>query len=144
MRINPAGVDGADAAPRDRRDIETPIFAAGREQLDGVADTNLELVRQTISNNHARGVVAEIVKLSIDNLFGEIGRAQVRRRIDSEKIGRGCFESGARTDRAAEYGRAGDDVGKLPADPHDFTDIADPVEIIPVRRHVAFRFCGDE
>ena len=44
MRINPAGINHAHAAPGDRRHGEAPIFATGRKQLNRVARAHFERV----------------------------------------------------------------------------------------------------
>ena len=77
MRVNAAGIDGADSAPRDGRDVEAPIFPAGREHLNRVARPDLEEIGQSISNNHAGRVVPKIVEPSADDLFGQISSAQM-------------------------------------------------------------------
>ena len=38
VRVNAGGIDGADAAPGERRNGKAPVFAAGREQLNRIAD----------------------------------------------------------------------------------------------------------
>ena len=133
MCVNAAGIDRAHATARNGGDIEAPIFPARREQLNGVAWLDLEQVGQSISNNHAGRVVAKIIESAIDDLLRQIGRTEMRCRIDAEKLGRGCFEPGPRANRAAKHRRACNHVGKLPADPHDFAHVRDSFEIISVR-----------
>ena len=74
----------------------------------------------------------------------DIGRPEVQRRIDPEKIDRRIFKSGARGERAAQNRRAGDDVGKSPADAHDFGRVRDPFEIAATRRFDVRVFRRDE
>ena len=69
----------------------------------------------------------------------DISRAKVKRRIDTEEIDRGIFEIGSRGERAAQDWRAGHDIRKTPADPHDLGRIRDPFKIAPARRfHFGF------
>ena len=133
VSIDPSGIDRPNPAARNRGDVEAPIVAAGREQLHRVAGPDLEKVRQSITDNHAGGVVAKIVEEAIDNLFGEIGCAQMRSCINPVKIGGGCFKSGARADCAAKHRRTGSHVRKLPAYSHDLAHVVDPFEIISAR-----------
>ena len=139
MRVNAAGIDGAHATARDGSDVEAPIFAAGREQLNGIARPDLEYIGESVADNHAGRVVPKVVERAIDNLLGQIRRAQMRGRINSKKIGRGRFESRACANCSVKHGRAGDNIGKLPADSHEFADVRDSFEIISVRRRVARR-----
>jgi hypothetical protein len=48
-------------------------------------------------------------------LLGKVGRLEVRRGVDPEKIDGGIIEARARADRAAQNRRAGGDIGELPA-----------------------------
>ncbi len=46
VRVDAAGIDRAHAAARDRRDGETPVFAARRKQLNGIARRDIEELGQ--------------------------------------------------------------------------------------------------
>src|SRR5439155_18995659 len=95
MRVNAAGIDGAHATARDGSDVESPILAPGREQLNGIARPDLEHIGESVADNHAGRVVPKVVERAVDDLLCQIRRAQMRGRINSKKIGRGRFESRA-------------------------------------------------
>ena len=54
--------------------------------------------------------------------------------IDSEEIDRGGLKFSPRRERAAQDRRAGDDIGKAPADAHDFGGVGDAVEVAAAGR----------
>src|SRR5438034_11743593 len=49
--------------------------------------------------------------------------------IDAVKIDSRVLKSRARADRSAQHRRTRDDIGKLPARPHDLVGIGDPFKI---------------
>ncbi len=77
VRINATGIDSTHATARDGGDVESPVFATGREQLDGVARFDFEEIGQSVADNHTGRVVPKIVEVAVYDLFGQIGRAQM-------------------------------------------------------------------
>ncbi len=75
------------------------------------------------------GIVSKILKLPGDDLLANIGRPQMERGIDPKEIDRCGFKLGPRRERPAQDRRASNDIGKSPADAHDFGGIGNPLEI---------------
>ena len=63
----------------------------------------------------------------------EIGGLEMKRGLDAVKIDSRILKARARAERSAQDRRAGDDISKLPADPHDFVCIADAFEKLAMR-----------
>ena len=99
----------------------------------------LERVGQARTDDDRVRIVAKIIEAPGDKLLGQIGGLEMESGLDAEKVGRGVFETRARAERSAQDGRAGGDVGKLAADPHDFPRVGDPAEIMAARRGSADR-----
>ena len=130
MRINAAGIDHADAAPRDGRHGKAPIFAAGRKQLNRVACADFERIRQPRTDDDGVRVVAKFIERPRDDLLREIGGLEVVGGIDAEEIDSCILETGARTEGAAQDRRAGGHVRELPADPHDLGRVRNAAEVV--------------
>src|SRR5207244_9212613 len=62
MRVNAAGIDRAHATSRDGSDVESPILAPGREQLNGIARPDLEHIGESVADNHAGRAVPKDVE----------------------------------------------------------------------------------
>ena len=127
--INPGGINRSDARARDRRNGEPPVLTAGRKQLHGVAEAGLKDLRQTRTNDNRAGVVSKIVKAALDQLMEKIGRLRMKSGFDSIKIDSRIFKPGACAQCSAQDRRTRNDIGELPAYPHDFICVSDPLEI---------------
>src|SRR5205823_11372796 len=76
--------------------------------------------------------IAEIVKISVDQLMRQISCLKMKRRFDAVKIDRGILKSRARAQRPPQDRRARNDIRELPADTHDLIGIGDSLEILPM------------
>ena len=74
------------------------------------------------------GLFRKSSKLPATICCGKIGGLEMESGLDAEKVNCGVLESGPRAERSAQDRRAGGDIGKLPADSHDFPRICDSVE----------------
>ena len=96
VAIDAGGIDRTDPAAGDGGDGEAPILAARRKQLHRVAHFDPERLGQPRTNNHRTWIVAKIIKLPGDDLPADVGRAQMKRRIDPEEIDRRGLKLGPR------------------------------------------------
>src|SRR5207247_4883284 len=108
---------------------ESPVLPVGRRQLNGVANASLKELCQTRPDYDRAGVVAKIIKVPVNELVKDIGSLRVQGRINAVKVDGGVLKSRASTDRSPQHRRTGNDVGKLPAHPHDFIRVSDAFEI---------------
>ena len=123
MGINAPESTDADAAARDRRDGESPIFAARREQLERITRGTFKASarREPTMTELGLSRKSSTLPATISCFRLVVCRCSVG--VDAEEIDGRVLESGARAERSAEDRRAGGDVGELAADAHDLARV---------------------
>src|SRR6266496_1141664 len=129
MRINPGGVNRANACASDRRNGESPVLAIGCEQLHCVADASLKYLCQARPDNDRAGVISKVITVAVNQLVEKIGRLGMQSRIDAVKIDSRVLKSRTSADRSAQDRGTGHHIGELPAHPHDFIGVSDAFKI---------------
>ena len=122
-----------DGAAGDGGDVESPILAARRKQLHRIAGRDPERFGKARTQDDGTWVVSKILKISVDDLAADIGRAEMKRRIDPEEVDRRVLEVGPGREGPAQDGRTGYDIGETPADAHDLGSVRNPLEVAPAR-----------
>src|SRR5207248_4468620 len=141
MGINASGIDRTDTAAGHGRDDQPTILATRRQELDRLACIHIKSGRQFRPENDGVRIISKVIEISVDNLVRQIGCLQMKSWIDPEKIDCRVFKTGARAERAAQHWGTGNDIGKLPAHPHDCAGVVYSLKIAAVCR-LYFRVLG--
>ena len=102
VRVNTSRINRADAGAGDGCDGETPILTAGRKQLHRVADIDAEFLGQPGADDDRAGIISKIIEAARNQFVQKVRGLRVKNGINSKKIDRRIFESGARAELPAQ------------------------------------------
>ncbi len=74
--------------------------------MNRLSNADIQMIGQLFANNHGIWVVSKVVIISVDQFLAEIARLQLQGRVNSKKIDRCVFKTGACADCSAENRRA--------------------------------------